>query len=267
MKKKSAIIAASALSVALLAGCSVSTGPSEVALEYDAGTFSSTTFDKCVNPGNREWLGPEDQSFVYPAGQRNYVFKNNDENSDRGAYGVITKDPVSLDVEGQITFELNTDCEVLKTFHERIGKDKDWSGILSVYLDQALNRAIQEATTGFTWNELLNDNVKKQAWDKAVLEKLPEYVKQATGGEYFRNFGVTLQKPILPQKITDAINGVEEARQNNIKQEMQNATITTELDSIKELVAVLGVNGYLGYSGKVQIVPVPDGSAVNVTPR
>ncbi len=267
MKKKSAIIAASALSVALLAGCSVSTGPSEVALEYDAGTFSSTTFDKCVNPGNREWLGPEDQSFVYRAGQQNFVFKGNDENANRGAYGVITKDPVSLDVEGQITFELNTDCEVLKTFHERIGKDKDWDGILSVYLDQALNRSIQEATTGFTWGELLNDNIKKQEWDKAVLSKLPEYVKQATGGDYFRNFGVTLQKPILPGNIVASINGVEEARQNNLKQEMQNATITTELDSIKELVAVLGVNGYLGYSGKVQIVPVPDGSAVNVTPR
>src|SRR5690606_16661630 len=44
-------IAAAALLVLGATACSVSTGPDQVGLEYDAGAFSATTFDNCIGPG------------------------------------------------------------------------------------------------------------------------------------------------------------------------------------------------------------------------
>lgn len=273
-KRAIALIAAAA--AVTLAGCSVaSTEPDQAGLHYSAGPLSSTEFSNCIQSGTRNIDGPSDKHFYYPAGQRNYVFRvtgTDGEDRDTAAFTAPTKDAVQLTVEGQILFELNTDCDTLREFHERIGlKNEDWDALLRVYLAQPLNRAITEATAGFAWQELYSDPAKKAEWEAAVKARLPEYVKQATGGEYFRNFSVTLQKPIIPDELQKALEQAQVAAKQTEAQAQRNVQVQSELESIKALVAVLGPDGYNTYQaikdGRIQVVTIPQGSSVVVQPR
>ncbi len=61
-----------------VAGCTtVSTDSDQVALHYDAGALSSTTYQECVKSNNRSWDGLGEQYYKYPAGQRNFEFSAN----------------------------------------------------------------------------------------------------------------------------------------------------------------------------------------------
>jgi hypothetical protein len=232
MKRHSIAITAAFAAVGL-AGCSsMSTNPDEVGLVYNAGPLSNTQFDVCVQPGNKEWDGPSDKHIAYPAGQRTYRF-DADKGADRGAFGINTKDPIELQVSGVVAFELNTDCEVLQQFHEKIGNKYtpavddskttgEWRDFLNDYLGVALKRALTDATQNTGWAPLYTD--------------------------------------------TKAIRQTQVAVQENKAQTEKNAKINTELESIRELVKVLGPDGYNTYkaieAGKITVMPIPQGSGV-----
>ncbi len=185
---------------------------------------------------------------------------------------------VPLTTAGVITFTMNTDCEVLQKFHESIGikygadKEgvKDWSGLLATYMRQPLERAIADATQGLDWKVLYTDPAVKAQWEARVKELLPQYVAQTAGGDYFGNFAVTIQKPDLPENLATAITATQEAIQQNEAQKERNAQVATELESIRALVAILGPDGYNTYQaikdGRLTVVPIPQGGAINVTP-
>ena len=101
-----------------------------------------------------------------------------------------------------------------------------------------------------------------------MKEKLPIYVRQQMGDDFFVDFRVTLQKPIIPADLQAANEAKQVAIQQNLAQEERNATINTEIDSIQDLVDVLGIEGYLIYKaindGDVQIIPIPQGTDVVV---
>lgn len=273
MNKKFFVVIGAAAALTL-SGCSiVNTAPDEVALHYSAGPFSATTFDNCVEPGQRNIDGPADQHFPYPAGQRSFVFDDSDnEAKDSGSFSAPSKDQVLLTLSGQVTFELNTDCDTLREFHEKIGLKDDWTAILKTYFSQPLNRALTDATQQFNWGDLYS-NVDGAAakWEAKVKELLPNYIKQATGGEYFINVSTTLQKPAVSPELQSAIEATQQAVQQNRAQQERNVQVTSELQSIRELVAVLGPEGYNTYQaikdGRIQVVTIPQGGAINVTPR
>jgi hypothetical protein len=97
---------------------------------------------------------------------------------------------------------------------------------------------------------------------------MPELLKVQAGADYFTQFHLTLQKPDLPQGIVDALNSQQQAAAQNAAQAQLNQKVNTELDSIRALVSVLGPQGYLTYKaiqeGKVTVVPIPQGSNVQV---
>jgi hypothetical protein len=276
MKRHSIAITAAFAAVGL-AGCSsMSTNPDEVGLVYNAGPLSNTQFDVCVQPGNKEWDGPSDKHIAYPAGQRTYRF-DADKGADRGAFGINTKDPIELQVSGVVAFELNTDCEVLQQFHEKIGNKYtpavddskttgEWRDFLNDYLGVALKRALTDATQNTGWAPLYTDTKAKAQWEQSVLTDLPRYVKQAMGGDYLIIRSVTIQKPDLPDDLANAIRQTQVAVQENKAQTEKNAKINTELESIRELVKVLGPDGYNTYkaieAGKITVMPIPQGSGV-----
>ncbi len=283
------IILVAVMAMLALTGCSsMSTNPDEAGLVYNAGPISDTQFDVCVPPGNKEWDGPSDQHIAYPAGQRTYRF-NADKGADRGVITVATKDPVELGASGVVAFELNIDCTksdkypggIMQEFHERIGNKyqpavedskttPEWRDFLNDYLGEALQRALTDATQAIAWSPLYTDSAQKAAWEKQVLTLLPTYVKQAMGGDYLKIKSVTIQKPDLPDDLANAIRGTQVAIQENKAQGEKNAKITTELASIKALVAVLGPDGYNTYQaikdGKISVLPIPQGSGVVVQP-
>ena len=76
MRRRARVVAGvGALLLLTVTGCStVSTESDQVALHYDAGAFSSTTYQECVTQNNRAWDGPGEKYYIYPAGQRTFDF-------------------------------------------------------------------------------------------------------------------------------------------------------------------------------------------------
>lgn len=283
-----ATIAVIALVVALIAAFSVtrfSTQPDQAGLHYSAGPLSNTEYIKCIPPSQRVWDGPADDHFAYPAGQRSYSFGGGAEGAattEAAPIVTLTGDPLEVTVRGVVSFHLETaDCDTLRTFHEKLGRDKEaymvggkisdgWREILDIYFGQALQKAINEASQTTGWNALYTDPAVKAQWENEVKAKLPGYISQSMGGNYFVIDGVTIQKPDLPDGLLESIKNAQIAEQDKIAQEMRNETIRTELESISELVDVLGTDGYLGYKaltdGQVPFYVVPQGTDVIAQP-
>lgn len=271
--KRTTAIALTAIATLGLAGCStVSTGPDQVSLHYAAGALSSTEFKDCVATGTRAWDGPGDAHYTYPAGQRTFAFGEGD-GQDSGPFTVAAGN-VELTVSGVARFSLNTDCETLRKFHEQIGSKfgafdnsgPGWNKMIATYVLQPLQRAIGDATQGTDWVALYNDPAAKAAWEKRVNELLPQYVKQTSGGDYFKDFSLTLQKPKLPDALRDALQAQEQAIRNQQTQVETNRTLELERQGIQAMVELLGPEGYNTYmalkDGRITFMPIPQGGSV-----
>lgn len=271
--------------IALFSVTRFSTQPDQAGLHYSAGPLSNTEYIKCIPPSQRVWDGPADDHFAYPAGQRSYSFGGGAEGAattEAAPIVTLTGDPLEVTVRGVVSFHLETaDCDTLRTFHEKLGRDKEaymidgkisdgWREILDIYFGQALQKAINEASQTTGWNALYTDPAVKAQWENEVKAKLPGYISQSMGGNYFVIDGVTIQKPDLPDGLLESIKNAQIAEQDKIAQEMRNETIRTELESISELVDVLGTDGYLGYKaltdGQVPFYVVPQGTDVIAQP-
>lgn len=282
-RRTTAALALAATTV--LAGCSISTGPDQAGLLYDAGPFSSTTFDTCVDPGQREFHGPADHTYAYPAGQRTFTFSKAD-TADMGTATVVSSDDLELTVTGLVTFQLNVDCETLRQFHEDLGlkykahTDTGWSDLLLDYIGQPLNRALDDATKSYAWRDLYTSADAKAEWEVEVAERLSRYIKEQGGEDFFisptyKGKGkpgapqLTLQQPTPPKEVRDALTAAQEAVEKTTAQEAENARVEAELEAIEDLVDVLGPEGYILYQalkdGKVDFLPVPTGGDLNVT--
>jgi hypothetical protein len=280
--------AAAALLALGLTGCSVSTGPDQVALEYDAGAFSSTTFEACHGPGTREYHGPGDETFVYPAAQRPLEFSKADD-AEMGAATVVSKDDLELTVTGLVTFSLNIDCDRLQEFHERLAIKYDatteagWVKLIRDYIGQPLNRALDDASKEYAWRDLYTSAETKAEWETKVGDLTAAYIAEQGGGDFFcsptftgaedQECGtpqLTIQQPTPPEKVREALTLAQEAVEKTTAQEAENERVDKELEAIEALVDVLGPEGYILYQalkdGKVDFLPIPQGSGVNVTP-
>lgn len=273
MKHHTIVPVALATTALTLTACTIAdTAPDEQALRYNHGLTNAQTFEKCVSPSMKEFSSPTDAVYTYPAGQRVYNFIA--QNGDGDPFEVVTKDGISLKVEGATRFTLTDDCDRLKQFHEKIGIKTEaytpdgWVKFLNIYLRAPINRALTDATQNLGWQDIYSNPQAKAKWEKQVSELLPKYVEQTIGGDYLENFSVTLQKPTLPDELEKALQATQVATQNAAAQKQQNEAVKTELESIRALVAVLGPDGYNVYqaikSGKIQVMPIPQGSSVVV---
>lgn len=270
MKKKlAAIVAASAL---VLTGCmTINTQPDEQAIRYSDPSFGAKQFQECYGPSAYSMKSVFNDGYVYPAGQRVYNFS---EGGDGGTFSVATKDGVTLVVEGAVRFRLTDDCNLFREFHERIGlkisafEDEGWREFLKVYLRAPINRALTDATQGMEWQEIYANPEAKKSWERKVQELLPVYVEQTIGGNYVTDYEVTLQKPILPEPLENALRDTQVAVEQQKAQEARNEQVNTELESIQKLVDVLGPDAYNVYQaikdGKVNVLPIPQGAGVFV---
>lgn len=287
-----AVVAAIALGITA-AGCTrVSTAPDEIVLHYAGGMFEARKFERCIDPSSgATYLGPGDTYYAYPFGQRTFDFTGvKDAESD--PITVVSKDNVEMTVDGVATFTLNTDCDTLRKFHERIGLKYDaylddgetsagWDRMLNFYLKQPLDRALDAASQEFEWRKLFNDPTTKQKWEERVGTLTAQFIKETAGADYFcqPNFAgtgpcgsivLTIQKPEPPDSLVSALAAEQAAKQQNLAQQQINAKVRTELQSIRELVKVLGPNGAVLWKaiqdGKVEVIPIPENGSINITP-
>ena len=202
-----------------------------------------------------------------------------------------SNDDLELTVEGVVTFTLNPTCEVLREWHERIGlkyeadTPEGWVEMLVTYIGQPLNRALDDATKEYSWRDLYTSAEAKAEWEQKVGELLSVYIaEQSGGGDFFcapnypgaedQECGtpqLTIQQPIPPEDVRQALTRAQTAIEETAAQEEENKRVEMELEAIKQLVDVLGPEGYILYEalkdGKIEVVPVPQGGAVNITPR
>lgn len=182
-----------------------------------------------------------------------------------------------------LSFSLNTECKVLQQFHERIGlkygasKDgiSEWNELLADYLGQPLRSAMRDAAANYTWRELYSDSAKRTEWENDVKELLPEYVTDLAEGDFFTKFTLLSQVPqpggALLRQITEQNTQVE--RLNTI--EAQKAAQDAEIEQTRQLVELLGPEGYILYrnqlnceeddaKGCIPFLPIPQGSDIVV---
>ncbi|GAA3445211.1 SPFH domain-containing protein [Planomonospora venezuelensis] len=276
----------------VLSGCTrVSTQPDEVVLHYAGGTFEAIKFEKCINPSSgATLLGPGDTGYSYPFGQRTFDFSGA-EGAESKPLSVVSKDNVEMLVSGVATFTLNTDCGTLQRFHEKIGlkfrayhedgESEGWRRMLGTYMRIPLDRALDAASQEFEWRGLFNDPKVKQAWEARVGTLAREFIKETAGADYFcgQNYAgsgdcgdisLTIQKPEPPEALVDALAAEQAAKAENAAQAQRNAKVRTEIESIRDLVKVLGRDGAVLWQaiqkGQVTVVPVPQGSDLDITP-
>ncbi|SEG78166.1 SPFH domain / Band 7 family protein [Nonomuraea solani] len=263
------------LAATMATGCSITTPqPDQKGIVYDAGMFSDTTFQNCIDPGSRDVSGPGDQGFVYPNGQRTFEFANKD-SAESKPLTVVTKDNLEMTVSGVATFSLTTDCGTLRKFHEQIGlkfkayEDEGWNRLLGVYIGQPLDRAMDAAAKAYGWKDLFSNPTIKQEWEKSVATYAAQFIKEQGGEGFFGGFSVTLQQPQPPQGVRDALASAQQAVEENTAQKAKNEKARTEMEAIKALVEVLGPEGAVMWQavkdGRVSFV-VSDGG-VSVAPK
>ncbi len=200
---------------------SASTAADEITLHYSGGPLSSKEFMECVPSSVRQYDGPGDQHFYYPANQRVFDFTGKD-GSDAAPITVVSKDNVELSVPGSINFNLNTSCQVLRRFHERIGnryqaymqdgengrlQSLGWVRMLNLYIGRAADTTMDRIAQQYTWRELYNNPAVKEKMEQEVNEQIADLVQRQTDGEdvFFENFASLIQKPEPPDELKAAI--------------------------------------------------------------
>lgn len=281
-----------------LTGCSyVTTGASEVALQYEGGIVESRSFFKCFAGSAREAQDWGDLQYYYPTGGRDFTFSEA-KTADTAPLTAVSKDTQQLRVTGTVKFSLTLSCGrftdpdgkewpggTAQYFHEKFGtKDpskpvyntsgneaygEGWSNFLEQYVGFAVDRIVDDNALGYTLAELRGNVAARASWEASVLEKLPDMLKALTGGvDVFKVTAVILQQPGVRKEIADA------------EAQRQAAQITAEAATIDTDAAAAfpgGMQAYLEYkrqqavnkaieSGKVQVIPIPDGSPIIVQP-
>jgi hypothetical protein len=274
-------------------GCSIgNTTASEVALQYGSGPFDSKTFVACVAPGTRSIDDVNDDHYYYPQGQRDFTFSAQP-GSDSAQLTSTTKDAQQINVSGTVKFTLNTDCNPFKDptgkdwpggkiqmFHELIASkynaaptdggqkmNDSWDQLLRNYIGAAIDRATDNEALKYGYLELYTDTAKKAAWEKDVLGQIPGIVNTLTQGvDMFKIDAVLLQKPDIAPNLQQGLTE---------KQAAELRALAADVDKQAAVSFPGGVPGYQAYQqqqainqaikdGKVQVLPVPYGSSLNV---
>lgn len=301
MKKLKAL--ALAAGAFLLVGCGTSydAAVDETLVHVNGYTFvhSDHEIKGCVKPGTSGRDGWSDDYFAYPVSQSYWKFAdpNADKDADVPPYTVVTKDNIDMTVSGVAIFKLNWDCEALKEFHQQIGnrymplmesdrRTDNWSRMLSTFLGQPLQQALNNASSQFDMIDLYSNAEAKVEWQSKVEQSFVTTLQQLTGGkDYFcsPNFEpgqdcgsptITLQKPVPPSNIVDALTAKVAAQQENQAQKLKNETQLTQSQGLQNALRELGLEGAAGLQaytfylavtgGEVTVIPLPQGGGVNL---
>lgn len=224
MKKILIPLAGAAL---VLTGCSAPSTQADETFVHKGSGISEGHEDKgCVPAATREinWgTGMGDEYYAYPANQRVFDFRGV-EGSDRGPFEVVSKDGQTLTIPGTMSFLLNTDCETLQKFHDRIGNryqaymednqtGAGWTKVLNLYFAPALDASLDRLAKQYTWNELRSDPTIKDTINVKVNETVEALVNQQLEGDekFFQGYSALVTQPIAPEALVASVRSSEEA--------------------------------------------------------
>lgn len=205
--KKLAVIGGVIAIAAALTGCTQHfTDPSMVALRYSGGLTEGGKFVECVDPGVK--TVDNDTYYNYPTTQREDVWDsarfNADDvagsSADQGDLQVTDKTGNTVGLKVKAVFTLNTDCDVLQEFHEKIGRTREawfdeeskygsgWLWVMNNYISSAVEEEAANYAVNYTVEELwldpsvrdklasdIEDNIQKAVNDR--MEGKAEFFK------------------------------------------------------------------------------------------
>ena len=279
MIKRIVAALAAIVMVIMISGCStVSTEPDEVALHYSGGSFSSKNFKECVAPSDRQFNGPGDEHYVYPANQRTFSFTGTSSEAEMDPVPVVTSDGQTLRVPGFVKFTLTSECNSLYDFHEKVGVKYDaytsdgWRTLLNDYLGVAVTSALNDAAGDAGWQPLYRDSKIRADIESELNTVLQGRVNSSLGGDWLKINSVTLSKPLASEELVDGLEAAEKAKLDNKAQEQRNAVARTKYDSMTDcrksgLSEQSCLTIYLAESGDIPFYPVPQGGNLNIAPK
>lgn len=297
IRSRVAATAGVAAMVLAVAGCSISSPtPQNLGLNYSDGPFEGRKFVSCNVSGERNSDGAFNDHYYYPKGQRTFTFST-DEGADSGPLSVSTRDSVELIARGTVTFHLNTSCEEytdsdgrtwpggrIQKFHEQYGSKsynghpaysedenednggEGWDGFVAVYVRDVVENAMDTNGASYPWPDLYSNSEVRGKWEKAVVESVPGLIERQLGGDLLVVDSILIQKPDVPKALRAEL-------ENNEAAQLAAKTAKTNIEAAKGFPG--GLTAYQAYqqalavndaikSGKVKVLPIPQGSSVIV---
>lgn len=224
LKKVIGAIALAMVAAISLSGCSTSAASDEIFVHKGNGIFESKGDKGCVQPSDREISGAMDDYFAYPANQRVYAFTGA-EGDDGAPFEVVSKDGQTLKTPGTLAFSLNTQCEVLQKFHDKIGNRHEaymtdgktsagWVKMLNIYFRPALDATLDRVAKQYNWRDLYSDPAIKDEINKQVNAQVAALIDQQFEGDekFFVNYSALIQQPRADQALVDAVKALETSK-------------------------------------------------------
>lgn len=277
---KAKIIAALVAMMLVLTGCSsYSTDVDQTAIEQDGYLMFKTdkTLVTCHSAGKSGYGGVGNDYYLYPAGQRTYSFTGNSSEAEMAPVPAVTSDGQTLKVPGFVKFTLTSDCESLYDFHKKVGvkynafENNGWNNLLNDYLGTPVIASVNDAVGDTGWYDLYTDAALRGEIEKELNTTLQNKVNSALGGDWITIQGVTLSKPLASAELQKGLEAAEKAKLENEAQKQRNETARTKYQTLGDCKQEVSEDWcaifYLADQGKIDLLPIPNGGNLNVTPR
>lgn len=203
------LLALAGLAVFLTGCSSASTGSDLKAVHYSGGAFSAKKYQDCLDPSTRTGFHPGDKYYAYPARQISYDATGGDA-AERGRFISVSSDNAELYIPVTVTFNLVSDCDTLRAFHEAIGTrfsawfdpdgrssdyGQEWVDLLNFVIGKPLDQTLDRIVQRYPWREVWNDPDVKTILENEVTSNIETLVNRQAGGDFFENFNVLVLKP------------------------------------------------------------------------
>ena len=241
-----------------LSGCGIeSSEVNQACLIYSGGLIEDQEFQEVLQPGvTSKSVGVGSTKHCYPNDQRSWV-----SDQDAPAIEVTTGDEVRMDVPYQLYFTLNTETEVLREFHERIGLKTDattpqgWQAMLNTYFGPSIDKVMDRVALQFEWRDLRSDEDVRRQFQQQVVSGLRNEVRDVIGGDYFcgpafvegascGEYTLSVGKPEpVNAGIVRAIEDEQISQTAVAAQRAENQRIDAEVDGARSMVDLYGREG------------------------
>lgn len=252
----------------------------ETAIETDGYIFIKTDkkLVECHSAGTAGYGGVGNDVVNLPAGQRTFSFTGNSSEAEMEPVPAVTVDGQTLAVPGFVKFTLTNDCTDLYDFWTKIGVKYDadsgegWNNFLNDYLGTPITSSVNDATGDKGWLSLYQDATLRTDLEKELNATLQSKINSALGSDKWITIqGVTLSKPIASDELVRGLEAAEKAKLENKAQEQRNATARTKYETLgdckKEVSEDWCAIFFLADQGKIDLLPIPSGGNLNVSPR
>lgn len=185
--------------------------------------------------------------YYYPSRQISWDATGG-KDAERGPYVVVSSKeaPADLNVPVIVTFDMTSNCDLLKKFHTQLGtkysawmhEDGDgnyvtgqgWIDLLNFVVGQPTENTLIRIAQKYPWQQIAFDDTVRVEFLQALQKELPAAVKaRCDGEEYFSNFQITVNKPDpVDPKLKEAIAQQQSAvQQANAARQAAEAQVAT----------------------------------------